>query len=150
MDNNENFDKNNCEKDNVSDNAENKYSHDDKILFEVSKGIETVDDTDDFNENISQNNINKTIKKNKKKKKSHSLAGGLVLVTVILAFSAVLALSIIASAQDILGINGSSEEIKIKIEEGQSTSEIAKVLKEKGIIINSQLSLHIVRRNNFV
>ena len=52
MDNNENFDKNNSEKDNVSDNAENKYSQDDKILFEVSKGIETVDDTDDFNENI--------------------------------------------------------------------------------------------------
>ena len=132
-------------------NEETKYSEDDKILFQISAGME-FEEEKNIEENIINdikiNNIKTSSSKKKKKKQSHKLAAGFVLITVILASSAVLALSIIAGAQDIMGITGTSNTKVIEITEGSNSNDIASILKENGIIINSKLFVAYCKYNN--
>jgi len=145
--NNENDDLiNSNENESVEDNLieETVYSEDDKIMFQLSANgsqniYENAEPEAETNAVLKETDapvIKKTPnnKKKKKKKKGRNLAGALIIMAVILSISAVLAISIIVFAQDMLGINGSDKPIIINIPAGSNTSEIANSLKDYGII----------------
>lgn len=76
-------------------------------------------------------------KRRRSDRKAHEVwgcAGSLFYVILTLGVSLVLACVIIMAGLDMTGVNKSSEEIKITLEDGSSTADIAAVLKENGII----------------
>jgi UPF0755 protein len=73
-------------------------------------------------------------KKKKKKKQRNRLPGILILTTFIFAVSIVLSLVIIAFGKDMLGIGKSDTTHLIVVKEGATTSDIAYMLKDEGII----------------
>lgn len=73
-------------------------------------------------------------KKKKKRKKSRKLSCTLVLLTLILAVSSVLAVGILAVAKEMYGIDKDISERIIVIPQGASTAEIAKQLEEEKLI----------------
>lgn len=80
----------------------------------------------------------KTAKKrprmNAKERQIWDLAGGVFYVLSILGVSLVLACIVIMAALDLTGLNKSGVDVRITIEEGATTSSIAKTLKENGLI----------------
>ena len=77
---------------------------------------------------------NRPVKKKKKKKKRSRLPGVLILTTFIFAVSICLSMVIIAFGKDMLGIGKSDTAKTITISEGVTTEQIAKMLKDEGII----------------
>ncbi len=73
-------------------------------------------------------------RKKKKKKQRSRLPGVLILTTLIVAVSIVLSLIIIAYGKDMLGIGKDDTTHRIVVPEGASTSDIAYMLKDEGII----------------
>lgn len=76
-------------------------------------------------------------KPRRRDRKAHEVwgcAGSLFYVVLTLGVSLVLACVIIMAGLDMTGVNKSDEEIKITLEDGSSTADIASVLKENGII----------------
>ena len=76
-------------------------------------------------------------KRRRRDRKAHEVwgcAGSLFYVVLTLGVSLVLACIIIMAGLDMTGVNKSGEEIKITLEDGSSTADIASVLKENGII----------------
>ena len=73
-------------------------------------------------------------KKKKKRKKSRKLSCTLVLLTLILAVSSVLAVGILAVAKEMYGIDKDISERIVVIPQGATTAEIAKQLEEEKLI----------------
>lgn len=73
-------------------------------------------------------------KRKKKKHKSARVYGVLIMLTIIFVVSISLAIGIIEVGKDMLGIGGTQTLVIFTINEGESTPEIAKHLKEAGII----------------
>ena len=87
-------------------------------------------------------------KKRKKKKKvrfNGSIFGGIILVTVILTVSMVLAVSGIALGMEYYGIGKSDNMISFNIPEGADNEEIADLLLENDIIKNKRLFMFAIR-----
>lgn len=134
-DNNENedlFEDNNSDLDNTVNESL------DEPISENSTGFsEQSDDTisEIYDEEIQDNNKKKT--KKRKKKARNSVFGGILLITVILAISAICGITIIVLGMKILGVGSSSEyKEEIDIPDNYSTMQIAELLKDEGIIDN--------------
>lgn len=87
-------------------------------------------------------------KKKKKKKKSRfngSILGGIIIITVILTVSMVLAVGGITLGMEYYGIGKSDNEISFTIPEGASNEKIAQILEEKGVINNQKLFVLAIR-----
>lgn len=87
-------------------------------------------------------------KKKKKKKKSRfngSILGGIIIITVILTVSMVLAVGGISIGMEYYGIGKSDNEISFTIPEGASNEKIAQILEEKGVIDNQKLFVLAIR-----
>lgn len=69
-----------------------------------------------------------------KSREAWGCAGSLFYVVLIIGISLVLACVIIVALLDATGMNKSSLEVRVTLEEGTSTGEIADVLKDNGII----------------
>ncbi len=86
--------------------------------------------------------------KKKKKKKSRfngSILGGIIIITVILTVSMVLAVGGITIGMEYYGIGKSDNEISFTIPEGASNEKIAQILEEKGVIENQKLFVLAIR-----
>lgn len=68
---------------------------------------------------------------------AYGCAGSLFYILLILGVSLVLACVVIVAALDITGLNKSGREVKITVEEGASTAQIADELVENGLIDNA-------------
>lgn len=73
-------------------------------------------------------------KKNKKKKKKGGCLSSFIYVTVVCLISLLLAGGFLYCANDVFAIVKPDEKVDIYIEKNSSTQEIAKVLKENGVI----------------
>lgn len=86
--------------------------------------------------------------KKKKKKKSRfngSILGGIIIITIILTVSLVLAVGGISVGMEYYGIGKSDNEISFTIPEGSSNEKIAQILEEKGVIDNHKLFVLAIR-----
>ncbi|MBQ8965226.1 endolytic transglycosylase MltG [Ruminococcus sp.] len=88
-------------------------------------------------------------KKKKKKKKgigfNGSIFGGIILVTIILTVSMLLAVGGLTLGMEFYGIGKSEQDISFNIPEGSTNEEIADLLFENGIIKNKDLFLLAVK-----
>lgn len=89
-------------------------------------------------------------KRKKKKKKSKvrfngSIFGGMIIVTIILTVSLLLAVGGITMGMEFYGIGKSENKISFNIPEGSSNEDIADLLFENGIITNKDLFLLTIR-----
>ena len=88
-------------------------------------------------------------KKNRKKKKgiafNGSIFGGIILVTIILTVSMLLAVGGLTLGMELYGIGKSENTISFNIPEGSSNEEIADLLFENGIIKNKDLFLMAIK-----
>ena len=139
MDNNLNNDNNILESDeiNIQESIDkfkidenNEYSEDDKIMYEA----DFLKEEDKDKNNINNNKTIPEKKHKKKKKKSRHVASGLIIITLIISISVILALSIITFSSDVLGMKGSDVLRQVTIPEGASITQISKILKDEGII----------------
>lgn len=92
---------------------------------------------------VAVNNVSK--KRKKKKKKSHHISVSIILVTLILSVSAILAMAVITFSGDVLGMSGSSTLHPVNIPEGASNKKIAQILKDDGIIEFPNLFLNFCK-----
>ncbi len=102
--------------------------------FQLNFDEEAFDQTDVLNEEEKQIHKKREGKKPKRKKRS---AGPMKLVfyTVsIIGVSVLLATAIWLGLNDVFAFNKSSQTIRVEIERGSSTQEIAQTLKEHGLI----------------
>lgn len=87
-------------------------------------------------------------KKKKKKKRigfNGSIFGGIILVTIILTVSMLLAVGGLTIGMEFYGIGKSENDISFNIPEGSSNEDIAELLYENGIINNKELFVLAVR-----
>ena len=89
-------------------------------------------------------------KKRKKKKKKRvafngSIFGGIILVTIILTVSMLLAVGGLSVGMEYYGIGQDDSEIRFNIPEGSSNEEIADMLFENGVIKNKDLFLMTIK-----
>ncbi len=87
-------------------------------------------------------------KKKKKKKRirfNGSIFGGIILVTIILTVSMILAVAGITLGMEYYGIGKSDNEISFNIPKGSDNDKIADLLVENGIIKNKKLFLLAIR-----
>ncbi|ADU22447.1 endolytic transglycosylase MltG [Ruminococcus albus] len=87
---------------------------------------------------------------NKKKKKSRvrfngSIFGGIILVTIILTLSLLLAVSGLTLGMEFYGIGKSDDVITFNIPKGSDNDDIADLLVENGIIKNKKLFIYTVK-----
>ena len=90
-------------------------------------------------------------KKKKKKKGSRfngSIFGGIIIVTLILTVSMVLAVGGITIGMEYYGIGKSDNDISFNIPQGSTNVEIASQLKANGIIKNEKLFLLALKVHN--
>lgn len=84
----------------------------------------------------------KSTKKKKKKKKSRfngTIFGGIIIVTIILTVSLLLAVTGIRIGMEFYGIGKSESDIRFNIPEGSNNDRIADILIENGVIQNKTL-----------
>lgn len=87
-------------------------------------------------------------KKNKGKKKSRfngSIFGGIIIVTIILTVSMVLAVGGITIGMEYYGIGKTDNDISFNIPEGSTNDEIADLMVENGVIKNKKLFLLAIK-----
>lgn len=89
-------------------------------------------------------------KPRKKKRKTiqganNSIFGGLLIVIIILSLSCLIALTGITVGRDMLGFGDSSNTFTINIPEGSTTSDIAQILTDEGIIQYPEVFMFIVK-----
>ena len=87
-------------------------------------------------------------KKNKEKKKSRfngSIFGGIIIVTIILTVSMVLAVGGITIGMEYYGIGKTDNDISFNIPEGSTNDEIADLMVENGVIKNKKLFLLAIK-----
>lgn len=84
-------------------------------------------------------------KKKRRRRRSNGLAGGLVLTTLILGISVILAVTVITVGKDLMGIDKSQSTYIFEIEEGQTVDDIAENLKKQGLI-NVPIAFKLVSR----
>lgn len=137
-------------------------SEPDDELLEQNKENEKTNKKKDFELNIqfdddfsdeadSQDELNEEVDYVRKKKKkkvqgaNNSVFGGLLLIIIIVALSVLIAMIGITVGKDMLGFGDSSNTITINIPEGASTSEIAQILEDEGIIKYSKVFLFIAK-----
>lgn len=85
--------------------------------------------------------------KKRKRKKSRGISCSLVLLTLIFSVSILASISILAMAMELFGINKDMTEKSVVIPNGATTSDIAELLEEKGIIRVPKLFLLMSRLN---
>ncbi|MDD5947858.1 MAG: endolytic transglycosylase MltG [Oscillospiraceae bacterium] len=89
-----------------------------------------------------------TAKKHKKRhKKGRGLSFSLLVLTLIFGVSIVLSAAILATAMELFGINKSMVEKPVTIPAGATTTDIAEILKEEGIIRVPKLFVIMSRLN---
>ncbi len=100
----------------------------------------------------AENNVKKPANGKKKKKKKRggigfngSIFGGIILVTIILTVSMLLAVGGLTLGMEYYGIGKDENTISFNIPEGSSNEEIADLLFENGIIKNKDLFLMAVK-----
>ena len=129
-----------------AENNANEKADDEKPKNKLAENFgkaETVSENDEVKK-ADKKVSKKSGGKNKKKKKSHfngSIFGGIILVTVILTVSMVLAVSGITIGMEYWGIGKSDNDISFNIPKGSSNDDIADLLVENGIIKNKKLFL---------
>lgn len=93
---------------------------------------------------------NKAPKKKKKKSRSKSkvntsIFGGIILITIILTVSLVIAVSGIKIGMEYWGIGKSDNEVSFNIPKGSTNDDIATLLKQNGIIESKQLFIFAIK-----
>lgn len=86
-------------------------------------------------------------KRKKRRKKSRGLSCSLLALTLIFGVSIVLSMGILATAMELFGINKSMVEKPVTIPAGATTTDIAELLKEEGIIRVPKLFMVMSRLN---
>lgn len=104
-----------------------------------SKGTEQLAEQIHGAKNPNKKSENKKKKKKKKSKINNSVFGGIILVTVILTVSLVLAIGGISIGMEYYGIGKTDEDIRFNIPAGSTNSEIADQLVKEGVIENKRL-----------
>lgn len=138
------------ESDKLSDNnaskPEGSYFDPAEALYddepEDDKSNDNDDEDTDYDEEAELERIRreKLRRKKKRKKKGHGrLIFGLVLTTLIIAISILCAAYILKFSRDMLGIGKSDISIVVEIPMNSSTSDIADILCNEGIIENTYL-----------
>lgn len=73
-------------------------------------------------------------KKRKRRKANYTVYAGIVLTTLVLCVSLLLSLFIIVVGRDVLGIESNSNEFTVYVPDGSTTSDIAGILHDEGVI----------------
>ena len=83
---------------------------------------------------MSDNNENMPVRKHRKKKRSFSASATITYICFVLGVSLILSTIAILVANDMFGLVQDDEIVTVKLEEGESLSQVAKMLKKEGII----------------
>lgn len=109
---------------------------------------ENADDDEEDYEEMRRRRARERVKKRKKRrKKSRGLSCSLLALTLIFGVSIVLSMGILATAMELFGINKSTVEKPVTIPAGATTTDIAELLKEEGIIRVPKLFVVMSRLN---
>lgn len=121
----------------------NKNSGDSEPKNKIEEATITISDNEisQFYEEHKVNNFvppeNKSNQGNKRKKRrrgNYTAYLGIVLTTLVICVSVLLALFIIVVSRDVLGIESNSNEFTIYVPSGSTTKDIASILHDEGVI----------------
>ena len=131
----------------ASNDLKNAFGKSEEEKKQELKAAEKESKEDKKSENAPKKRPSSKKKKKKKKKVrfNGSIFGGIILVTIILTVSMVLAVTGISIGMEYYGIGKSDNEISFNIPKGSSNEKIAEILYENGIIKNKKLFVLAVR-----
>lgn len=110
-----------------------------------------LNDGNELDNNKTPTSVHKKVHKNRRKKAytkskvNTSIFGGIILITVILTISLVLAVSGIKIGMEYWGIGKSDNEVSFNIPKGSTNDDIATLLQQNGIIDSKQLFILAIK-----
>lgn len=131
----------------------------DEVTFGADEDADEYDEEDDDEEDYDEEDYDEmrhrrakqraaaAKKRRKRRKKSRGLSCSLLALTLIFGVSIVLSMGILATAMELFGINKSMVEKPVTIPAGATTTDIAELLKEEGIIRVPKLFVVMSRLN---